>query len=1064
MMKHNDLFAAKKIRQLHFSLYLASICWLIFPTVLQAAVSPPLSTQQEMKVSGVVTDRDGHPMPGVSVLVKGTRNGVKTDEKGHYTLQVQNEQQYLVFKYVGFAEKEVLIGTQRLINITLDDDIQRMDEVVVVGYGEQKKATLTGAVASVSNKEIVTTKNQNVQNMLTGKVPGLRVVQPTSEPGDFSNLFDIRGFGSPLIVVDGVPRGTISRIDPNEIESISVLKDAAAAVYGVRAANGVVLITTKKGQPGRAKITYSGYYGFQQAIGLPKPVGAIDRFTLMNEKTMHNVNGGFLSYDDDDFAPYLDGTKVSTDWYDLVMQQQAPQYQHNLSASGSSPDNSIDYFVNLGYAYQEGYWKSKSLNYKRYNLRSNINAKITDRITASLKISGILEDKSNPTKGSWEIFKTLWRAQPNEQYYANNDPDYLYKLVDLHPGAYVDDEISGYIKDKNNWLQSQFSLDYKVPYIDGLLARGMFSYDTRFNDNTNYRKSFNVYDYNAASATYAPFLNNGPDQLRRAYSTNPSTLMQFSLNYTKQFEEKHHVSGLLLYEESTYEGDNFNASRELGIPLPYLFAGVSLNQVANSDANGINKNTNKGLVGKFSYDFKGKYLAEFNFRYDGSSKFPVGKQWGFFPSGFLGWRLSEEPFIKNNANLSFIGNLKIRASYGVLGDDSASSYQFISGYDYPYHGDGQNLPSGYVFDEAFVNGVGFRNSPNMYITWYTSRMANIGLDADFWNGKLGITADVFRRKREGLLANRLVTVPGTFGSTMPQENLNSDETSGIELALSHRNRVNDLGYQISGNISLTRTKNLYVERGRAGSSYDNWRNNNSYRYNDVWFGFGYVGQYQSYEEIANYPVYTGRATLPGDYIYEDWNGDGVFDEMDRYPIATSLNASDANNRRNYPLLTFGLNLGLDYKGFDLNLLFQGGGMSYVSYGEQLKEPLAWDGNALNVFMDRWHPVDPKADPYNPNTQWIAGYYAYTGSTLNDNSRRSIQNGAYLRLKSAELGYSLPPSWLSKIGIQSIRVYTNAYNLFTITGVKGLDPEHPSQLYGYMYPLSRTINFGTSVTF
>lgn len=1070
MMKHNYLFAAKRLKQLAIPILLVNLCWLtIFPTELWARVSTDQSTQQGIKINGVVRDDMGNPLPGVSILVKGGTNGTKTDEAGRYTLSVENEQQSLVFRYVGYLDKEILVSSQRLINVTMGQNVQTMDEVVVVGYGKQKKATLTGAVASVSNKEIVTTKNQNVQNMLTGKVPGLRVVQPSSEPGDFSNLFDIRGFGSPLIVVDGVPRGTISRIDPNEIESISVLKDAAAAVYGVRAANGVVLITTKRGEAGKAKITYAGYYGYQEAIGLPKPVGVIERYTLMNEKSMHNVNGGYLTYNDDAFAPYLDGTLKSVDWYDLVMKTRAPQYQHNLSASGSSKDNTIDYFINMGYTNQDGYWKSNSLNYERYNLRSNINAKITDRITASLKISGILENKKNPTKASWEIFKSLWRAQPNETYYANNNPDYLYQLVDMHPGAYVDDNVSGYAYDKNNWFQSQFSLDYKVPYIEGLLARGMFSYDTKFNDNTNYRKQFDVYHYDAASSTYLPYSNNGPDQLRRAYSTNPATLMQLSLNYTKNINNTHNISGLLLYEESTSSGDNFNGSRELGIPLPYLFAGISQNQVAQSDANGINKITNKGIVGKFSYDFKGKYLAEFNFRYDGSSKFPVGKQWGFFPSGSAGWRLSEESFIKDNPSLSFINNLKIRASYGVLGDDNASTYQFISGYDYPYHGNSLALASGYMFDGSFVNAIGFRNSPNPNITWYTSKMMNIGVDADLWDGKLGITADAFRRRRSGLLANRNVTVPGSFGTNMPQENLNSDETSGIELALSHRGKTSTLGYNVSGNISLTRTKNLYVERGRSGSAYDNWRNNNSNRYNDIWFGFDYAGQYQSYEEIANYPVFTGRSTLPGDYIYGDWNGDGVFDDMDKHPIATTINpnsseAAGGNARKNYPLLTFGLNLGLDYKGFDLNLLFQGGAMSYIAYSEQLKEPLAWDGNALDVFMDRWHPVDPKADPYNPSTQWITGYYAYTGSALNDASRRAIQNGSYVRLKSAELGYSLPKSLLSKVRIQGVRFYVNAYNLFTITGVKGLDPEHPSELYGYMYPLSRTINLGTSVTF
>ncbi len=1026
---------------------------------------------QEAPIKGVVVTETGQPIEGASIRLKGVSTGTTTDANGSFAISVDDASHgILIVSYVGYVTQEVPVQERRELSVVLHEDARLLEEVeVVVGYGTQKKATLTGAVASVTNKEIVTTKTQNVQNMLTGKLPGVRVVQKTSEPGDFSNEFDIRGFGGPLIVIDGVPRGTLTRIDPNEIESISVLKDAAAAVYGVRAANGVVLITTKRGEPGKAKITYSGYYGNQKAIGLPKPVGAIERFTLMNERSMHRVDGPVLTYTDEDFAPYLNGTLKSTDWYSEVMKSLAPQSQHNLSASGSSRDNDIDYFINLGYAAQEGYWRSESLNYDRYNLRSNINANITKRLTASLKLSGILENKMNPTKPSWEIFSALWRAQPNEPYYANNTPGYFYQPVFIHPGAYVDDEASGWAKDDNYWLQSQFSLDYKVPYLDGLVARGMFSYDNRFNDNTNFRKTFMGYQYDAASETYLPSSNNGPDQLRRAYSTTPSTLLQLSLNYSKSILEVHNVNALLLYEEGKGRGDNFFGLRELGIPLPYLFAGVALNQNTNSSIGGIFENAHKAWVGRLNYDFNGKYLAEFSFRYDGSSRFPESKRWALFPGGSVGWRISEESFIKNNPWFSFVDNIKLRASYGKVGDDGALSYQFISGYDYPYNGNGQSLPGGHVFDGSFVNSIGFRVAPNPNITWSTSEMTNIGLDVDLWKGQLSVQADVFRRQRSGLLADRLVTVPGTYGTLMPQENLNSDETRGAELAISHRKRLNDFGYSVSGNVALTRTKVIFTERNRAGNSYENWRGNNIGRYNDVWFGFGYVGQFESYQQIAGHDYFVGRGTLPGDYIYEDWNGDGVFDDMDRYPIATSINPNSSSvtgggARRNIPLVTFGLNMGLDYKGFDLNLLFQGGALSYVAYGEQLREPLGWDGNALDVFMDRWHPVDPTADPYNPSTEWVKGYYAYTGSVINENARRNIQNGSYLRLKSAELGYSIPPIWLSKVGVQSLRIFTNAYNLLTFTGVKGLDPEHPAELYGYMYPLSRTVNFGASITF
>lgn len=1041
------------------------------PHSLHANPLPITSRINVNEVSGVVKDEKGQGIPGVNVVIKGTTTGTTTDVDGKFKMNSSSPNDILVFSFVGYQKQEIAIQGKTSFDIVLVEDNKNLDEVVVIGYGTQKKVTLTGAVVSVNSAEIVTTKNQNVQNMLTGKLPGVRVIQKSSEPGDFSsNQFDIRGFGNPLIVVDGVPRDNVSRIDPNEIESISVLKDAAAAIYGVRAANGVVLVTTKRGASGKAKIEYSMYYGSQTAIGLPKPVGVIERYTLMNEKGMHNVNNPTIRYDENDFAPYIEGKLESTDWYDLVMQKTAPQQQHNISASGGTSDGKIDYFINLGYLYQEGFWKSKDLNYNKYNLRSNINAQITKQLRASLKMSGIIDNKNSQQAGGMhDIYGALWRAQPNELLYANNNPLYLFKTAAGHPVALTDASISGYQKDNNKWIQTQFALEYQLPYVKGLMAKGMFSYDNRINSNTNYKKSYNLYDYNASTDSYAGFANNLPDQLTRNYNENPSTLMQFSLNYNNSFKQKHNVGALLLYEESTRSGDNFFASRELGIPMEYLFAGKAQNQIGNSNINGIWKTANKGLVGRLNYDFEGKYIADFSFRYDGSSKFPVGKQWGFFPAGSLGYRISEESFFKNNNALKFVDNLKIRASYGLMGDDGASTYQFVSGYDYPYNGNSTALAGGYMFGGSFVNSLGFRNSPNPNITWYTVKTANAGIDAGFWNGKLDVTFDIFRRNRSGLLANRLMSIPGTFGATMPQENLNSDQTSGFELSLGHRNRVNQVRYSFSGNVSITRTKNLYIERGRSGNSYDNWRNNRSNRFNDVWFGLGYEGQFQSYEQIANHDVFVGRATLPGDYIYEDWNGDGVIDDMDRYPIATTINPTSnttvgGDAKKNYPLLNFGLTASADYKGFDINLLFQGAGMSYVAYGEQLKEPLAWDGNALEFFMDRWHPVDPKADPYNPSTKWISGYNAYTGSTADENSRRNIQKGAYMRLKSAEIGYSLPKAVIGKIGIQAVRVYVNGYNLYTFTKVKGLDPEHPSELYGYMYPINRTINVGASITF
>jgi len=1021
--------------------------------------------QQQKKIAGIVRDNSGNPIPGVTVVIKGTTAGTNTDANGSYVLNNIPSNAMIVFSFIGMKTTEVKYGGQNTIDAVLTDESIGLEEVVAVGYGTQKKATLTGAVASVKSEEILATKSQNVQNMLTGKISGVRVIQKTSEPGVFNNAFDIRGFGSPLIVVDGVPRGDMQKLDPNEVESISVLKDASAAVYGVRAANGVILVTTKKGKKGAPQMKYSMYYGMQVPSEILRPLGAVDRMKLFNEKSMRSTTNPQLTYTDAEIEAYRNGTLSSTDWYDAVLKSSAPQQQHNFSVSGGS--DAVDYFVNLGYMKQGGFWKSGDLNYDRVNVRSNIDVKISDRLRFSLKLNGILDNTNRPNADTWTVFKTLWRSVPNEKIYANDNPDYFAKSssdID-NVVAMTNSDISGFYKNKNKIFQSSIDLTYDIPYINGLTAKGLFSFDNKINDNSPYKKEYNEYNYDSATDIYTAVAKNSPTSMSRYYGNSESVLYQIQLNYKQTYAEKHNVTALMLFESAHNKGDNISAYREFSIALPYLFAGNSENQIGTANANGISDYASNGFVGRLNYDYAGKYLVEFSFRDDGSSIFPKEGRWGFFPGGSIGWRMSEEPFIKNR--FSFIDNLKIRGSYGKMGDDGALDYQFVSGYDYPNTSGGarDNFPTGYAFNGTYTNALGFRAAANPNITWFTVKTLDIGLDADLWKGKLGFTFDVFKRDRDGLLADRLVSLPGTFGSTMPQENLNGDRTKGLEIEVRHQSRIGKVIYNVKGNVSFTRTMNLYMERSPSGNSYDNWRNNTSYRNNDIWFGYGSSGRYTSYNQIATANVYTTNSTLPGDYIYEDWNNDGVIDGADDHPIATTTNPSKANqDQRNYPLMNFGLNLSARYNGFDLSMLFQGAAMSYISLGEQLSSPLGWNGNALSYFMDRWHPVDTTMDPYDPSNQWISGNYTYGGTSADENSMFRIQNGAYLRLKSVELGYTLSKSILKSIGIKDVRIFVDCYNLLTFTGVKGVDPEHPQDLNGYMYPLNKTVNVGASVTF
>lgn len=1026
----------------------------------------PEQHAQPITVSGIVTDSTGEPLVGVNVRVKGGQTGTITDNEGRFSLSVPDNGSVLVFSYLGFATEERTVGNNTVFNITLVPASTGLNQLVVVGYGTQKLATLTGAISSVTGHQIVTTTNENVENMLTGKLAGVRISQQSGEPGSFSNTFDIRGFGTPLVVIDGVPRGNITRLDPNDIESISVLKDASAAVYGVRAANGVILITTKHGKPGTLELTYTGTVGVQHPSGLPKLLNAADWMTLMNEQQMHNPNGGSLAFSQADIAQYKNGTKKSTDWFSAVINPYVMQTEHNLSARGGT--DKASYYISLGYLKQDGFWKSGDLNYERYNVRSNISSKITKRLTAQLSLSAIMDQKNQPYSDSWSIFKSLWRQLPTQTVYANNNPAYLGNTLDgTSPAAMSSADVSGYKKLNNKWLQSSFSLTYDMPFISGLQAKGLFSYDYSMSDNKQYQKAFNLYNYDSAANKYTPTVSQSPSNLLRSFSENPSSLLQLSLNYNRLFNQAHNISALLLYEESSQTGDNFYASRDLALQVDQLIAGSALNQQGYMNANGLYKQVNQGLVGRFNYDYKSKYLAEFSFRYDGSSKFPPGRQWGFFPAISAGWRISEENFIKNSSALSFIDNLKLRASYGKMGDDAASSYQFISGYTYPASGgNSQGLASGYVLDGNFVSSVGFTNLPNPNITWFTVNTLNVGIDLDMWNGLLGITADVFQRRRNGLLATEQLSLPSTLGASLPQENLNSDQTSGFEVAVSHKNTIGAFGYSVSGNFSYTRTKWISYIQANAGNAYQNWLANLNSRYNDIWWGYGSAGQYQSYAGIIKSPVFVGRATLPGDYAYQDWNGDGVIDGNDTHPIAIGYNGNTSLGTAtpNPPLIYFGMTLGATYKGFDLNALLQGAAMVWISYPEQLAQPLNFGGGGLSQFTNRWHPADPAADPYDPNTQWVSGYYPYTGSVVNSNSEQAIKNAAYLRLKSLEIGYTLPKGLTSKAGINNVRFYLNGYNLLTVTGIKYVDPEHPSDLYGYVYPLNKSYNAGLSITF
>ncbi|SEN11058.1 TonB-linked outer membrane protein, SusC/RagA family [Mucilaginibacter gossypiicola] len=1012
---------------------------------------------QGSKITGVVNDEKGLPLPGVSVKLKGTPNGTTTNLNGQFSINAEPSQT-LVFSFLGYTQQEIAVGNQKNIAVKLQPNATNMNEVVVVAYGTQKKASVTGAIAAVTNSEIVTTKNENALNMLTGKIAGVRITQQSAEPGSFANDFDIRGFGAPLVVIDGVPRDNITRLDPNDIESISVLKDASAAVYGVRAANGVVIVTTKKGKKGAVDLNYSGTYGWQVPAYMPKPVGAVDFMTLVNEQLLHNVNGGQVKYTDADFQAYTSGAKKSTDWYSAVFGKSAPQQQHNLNASGGSENT--NYFISMGITDQNGFFKSGDLNYKKYNLRSNITSRINKNLTIDVNLSGTLEQKNQPYQDAWWIIRSFWRQIPTQGIYANDNPGYLSngQVDGSNPVAMADASVDGYKQIGNKWLQTSVSATYNVPFVQGLSAKGMYNYDYYFSSNKLFQKAYNQYNYDANSNTYQAIANQSPSAVTRQFYEKPNTLMQLSLNYNRSFGG-HNISALALYEEGEQKGDNFNAMRQLSLPIDQLASGNALNQTATVDNSYPFDYVTRSYVGRVNYDYKSKYLFEFSFRDDANSKNSPIKRWGFFPGASIGWRVSQENFWKNTSALSFIDDLKIRFSAAQLGNDTDNyGYSYLSGYYYPAQGGNNTTTPGSVFDGAFVSGAQNKGIANPYIFWTVSKTYNAGIDLAAWNGLLGVTVDVFRRNRTGLLDTRFNNLPGAVGVGLPQENLNSDRTQGFDIELNHRNHIGAFNYMVKGTFGYTRSMWLYKIHPPYGNSQLNWHNNNDNRYNNIFWGYGADGQFQNYQQILNSPQYVSRNTVVGDYILQDWNGDGVINDQDVHPISQNV----SNNNYSTPATTFGLTLGGSYKGFDFNAVLQGAAGINVSYIEQLNIPLWGGGSALGMFMDRYHPADPKADPYDPNTVWVPGTFALTGTTANTNSLSNIHSAAYVRLKSAEIGYSIPASAAKKAGIKGARIFVNGYNVLTVTGLKYLDPEHPSANYGYLYPLDKIFSLGVNV--
>ena len=1018
--------------------------------------------QGRKMISGTVTDTSGRALQGVSVTVKGTKSGTTSDASGKFSIGVPSSAKTLVFSLVGYSAREVSISESSTVTVALISAPAALEQVVVVAYGTQKKATLTGAVTQVKGDEIAKAPVANVVNSLQGKLPGLTFVQSGGQPGYDQASIDIRGFGSALVIVDGV-ESDFSQLDPNEIETISVLKDGAAAIYGFKASNGAIIVTTKRGKTGKAVISYNGYYGLQSITRYPKFLNA-GQFTELTDESQ--INQGLPAvYGATEVQKWMTGSDSahkSTDWFNTVLRTTAPMTSSNLNVSGGT--DIIKYFFSGGLLDQQGLLNSKDISFKRYNFRSNISAKISKRITAEMNLGGRLEDRQDPEASFNSILGSVQRTFPTSAAYANNNPDYLASTnIGNSPLALSNSSVSGY--DANQWrvFTGQANLVYDIPFVEGLNAKLLYSYESDNYNDKNWVTSYTLYQYNPSTQDYETGYNGNPQSmLKLSTFQGVATDVQFSLNYNHTFGS-HHFTGLLLVERQKTNGTNFGAARNFSLTaLDQLYVGdgtQSNSQDVSSDDGQFYQTAYQGYAGRIDYDYKGKYLLSAAGRYSWTWKNP--NQPRFFPSISAGWNISKEPFFKVDA----INNLKLRASWALIAEDALlNSFNYLSVYNYP--------SGSYVFSNGVItNGLSIGNYANPSLTFDKAHMYNLGIELGLLHNMLTVEADVFYRERTGLPANAAVTLPGTVGVSAPQININTDNTRGYELKLVFNKKVGDVLLNISPNIAYTRTRNGFVNQVPYTSARSNYLNNSANRWTNIIWGYKAVGQFQNQADINSWAVQDGQgnSTLkPGDIKYLDINKDGYLNSRDIVPIGKGVDGSG----NAHPELSYGLNITAAYKGFDISAGFAGAAGFDIYYNNELIDPFFNNANSYAFFTNRWH----HQDIYDPTSPWVAGKFpsTVTNGTNNNNGFLSdgsfhqssfwLQNAAYLRLKTMQIGYTLPSNLTGRINIKQVRFFISGENLFTITGVNYLDPEASSTSRGAYYPQQRVITFGFNAQF